>query len=564
MNEVKNTQQLLSEMIEFIEGTPWRADYQNRFERFHDMAERPCVLAVAGQVKAGKSSFLNALLGLDLAAVGTTETTATINVFKYGRVKDPNKPVMVYWNDGREPEPQTKAFIDSLQGYTEEVLEKAESIDHLEYIVEDEKLEEITLVDTPGFASVVDKHEERMADYFSQRRENLRNKQIEKSGDLTEKADAVIFLSGPVAKANAQKFFSEHIPHISPFNAVGVMAKIDMIQPSMGMASNNLDELGAIKNEADDLSSFLAKTFQHELHSVLPVSASLFHCVEKLWASGKAYELQELIRNIPQNKFDKRFDQNSEHWYAQTGAYHDFYENCGLSYSDRQLMVGDMPWMVFCIIAIALYYKSLDEAKAFLLEFSGMERVKDVLNERFFKRSRSIRCGRVLRDAQQLLVYIKNVEVPKKRTEVQSRELFLEVIKAAHGRFDHRLLSAFDSFVKRNLSDTSDIDQYSKAIDGLLMRTEALLKTMDRVEKTNEGLQLLTKVKHLLRGETEVRELETLLGEDVEQLQALSADYCNRRQRIWNSRKQKTLNNKEMQKLLSIVCDSYGKLLNRK
>ena len=123
MNEVKNTQQLLSEMIEFIEGTPWRADYQNRFERFHDMAERPCVLAVAGQVKAGKSSFLNALLGLDLAAVGTTETTATINVFKYGRVKDPNKPVMVYWNDGREPEPQTKAFIDSLQGYTEEVLE---------------------------------------------------------------------------------------------------------------------------------------------------------------------------------------------------------------------------------------------------------------------------------------------------------------------------------------------------------------------------------------------------------------------------------------------------------
>ena len=96
------------------------------------------------------------------------------------------------------------------------------------------------------------------------------------------------------------------------------------------------------------------------------------------------------------------------------------------------------------------------------------------------------------------------------------------------------------------------------------MRTEVLLKTMDKVEKTNEGLQLLSKVKHLLRGETEVRELEILLGEDVEQLQALSAEYCNSRQRIWNSRKQKMLNNKEMQKLLSIACDSYGKLLNRK
>lgn len=140
----------------------------------------------------------------------------------------------------------------------------------------------------------------------------------------------------------------------------------------------------------------------------------------------------------------------------------------------------------------------------------------------------------------------------------------MEVIKAAHGRFDHRLLSAFESFVKKNLSETSDIDQYAKAIDDLLMRTEVLLKTMDKVEKTNEGLQLLSKVKHLLRGETEVRELEILLGEDVEQLQALSAEYCNSRQRIWNSRKQKMLNNKEMQKLLSIACDSYGKLLNRK
>lgn len=213
MNEIKETRQLLTEVLDFIKATPWRADYQSKVERLYDLAERPCVLAVAGQVKAGKSSFLNALLGFDLAAVGTTETTATINVFKYGKVKDPERPVMVYWTDGREPEAQTRDFIDSLQGYTDDVLEKAENIDHLEYIIEDERLENITLVDTPGFASVVEEHEQRTSEFFNPRREKLRNRQFAQSGTLTESADAVIFISGPVAKANAQRFFGERIPH---------------------------------------------------------------------------------------------------------------------------------------------------------------------------------------------------------------------------------------------------------------------------------------------------------------------------------------------------------------
>lgn len=563
MNEIKQTRQLLTEIIDFIKATPWRADYQNRFERFYDAAGKPCVLAVAGQVKAGKSSFLNALLGLDLAAVGTTETTATINVFRYGRVKDPNRPVVVYWNDGRDPEQQTKAFIDSLQGYTEEVLEKAEGIDHLEYIVEDDKLEEITLVDTPGFASVVDRHEERMADYFSPRREKLRNKQIEKSGEITEKADAVIFLSGPVAKANAQRFFSERIPYISPFNAVGVMAKIDMIRPAVGMGVSKMEELEGVRKEASELSAFLAKTFDHDLHSVLPVSASLYHYVNKLWHSGRAAQMQEMIRKIPQDKFDKRFDLNSEHWYAQDGPYNSFYEKCGLDRSARQTMAGDMPWMVFCIIAVALYSKPLDVAKSFLVDFSGMERVKSVLNDRFFKRSRSIRCSRVLHDAQQLLVYIKNIELPRKLTEIQSREAFLKIIADSHGRYDDNLLDAFAAFVKGNLYDAGHLNRYSEDIDSLLAKMEGLLKTMEGIEKTNAGMQLLDKVRNLLHGEKEFAELEILLDGNDAKLKMLTVDYCNKRQRIWNARKQQT-NSVELKKLLAIVCDCYGKLLKNK
>ena len=48
-------------------------------ERLSGQVEEPCVVAVVGRMKAGKSTFINALLGEDLAAVGVTETTATIN-----------------------------------------------------------------------------------------------------------------------------------------------------------------------------------------------------------------------------------------------------------------------------------------------------------------------------------------------------------------------------------------------------------------------------------------------------------------------------------------------------
>lgn len=568
MNEIKATQQLLTEVIDFIKSSPWKADYQAQMERFFDLTEKPCVLAIAGQVKAGKSSFLNALLGMDLAAVGTTETTATINVFKYGKVKDPQKPVMVYWADGREPEAQTKEFIDSLQGYSDEVLEKAEKIDHLEYIVEDKRLANITLVDTPGFASVVDEHEQRTADFFNPRREKLRNRQFEQSGALTESADAVIFISGPVAKANAQKFFGERIPHISPFNAIGILAQIDIIQPSSDIQKDNWKSVNDILSKANELAILLGRTFEHELHTVLPVAASLYHNINKLRQTGELEELQKNIRLIPQNMFNKRFIRNSAYWVKEKegdkGLYQKFFESCGLSLDLRMKMVGDMPWEVFCVIVITLYYLSLDEAVDFLQRFSGMDRVKQLLEERFFKRSKSIRCARILRDTQQSLVYIKNMELPRKRSEVKSRDAFLDIIKASKGHYENSLLEAFATFVKKNTSDADALDRYAEKIDSLLIKTDQLIQMMEQVETLSEGLILLRKVQHLLRGEEEIRELEILLEGDSEKLREYTSAYCNQRQRLWRARMQKVANNQDLSHLLAIVCDCYGKLLSDK
>ena len=76
-----------------------------RMEGLATQVRHPCVVAVVGRVKVGKSTFVNALLGEDLAKVGTTETTATINYFTYGqpRPRAP-RPLSLAWREGHRGE----------------------------------------------------------------------------------------------------------------------------------------------------------------------------------------------------------------------------------------------------------------------------------------------------------------------------------------------------------------------------------------------------------------------------------------------------------------------------
>ncbi|MDR2171467.1 MAG: dynamin family protein [Planctomycetaceae bacterium] len=55
------------------------------------LAESPFTVAVVGQMRVGKSSLLNSLVGAELAVTGVNETTATINWFKYAPEENCNK-----------------------------------------------------------------------------------------------------------------------------------------------------------------------------------------------------------------------------------------------------------------------------------------------------------------------------------------------------------------------------------------------------------------------------------------------------------------------------------------
>src|SRR5580704_8016747 len=121
----------LAEAAEGLRGAGLPTELADGLARLSGQVDQPCVVAVVGRMKAGKSSFINALLGEDLAKVGATETTATINYFRYGKA-NPARPVRCYWQNGSVTE-EDRAFVDSLQGHDAETLRRASGIKYLEY-----------------------------------------------------------------------------------------------------------------------------------------------------------------------------------------------------------------------------------------------------------------------------------------------------------------------------------------------------------------------------------------------------------------------------------------------
>ena len=115
--------------------------------------EQPLLVTVMGEFSSGKSSFVNAFIGADVAATGITPTTATINVVKYGHARGGR----IHGRDGSVRE----LAWDELHPHLRE-LEPAEAatIDRVEILLPLDHLTKVHLVDTPGLNSILPEHEE--------------------------------------------------------------------------------------------------------------------------------------------------------------------------------------------------------------------------------------------------------------------------------------------------------------------------------------------------------------------------------------------------------------------
>jgi hypothetical protein len=175
--------------------------------------DEPLRVAIAGKVKAGKSTLLNAMVGEELAPTDASECTRVVTWYRDG----PTYRVLLHLADGKA---EQRPF-DRVSGAIRIDLGRpADEVGRLEVEVPSRRLRDHTLIDTPGIGSISADVSLRTLAFLEANEERAAN------------ADAVVYLlrhmhGGDVRFLEA--FHGDELSIGSPVNAVGVLSRADEI-----------------------------------------------------------------------------------------------------------------------------------------------------------------------------------------------------------------------------------------------------------------------------------------------------------------------------------------------
>jgi hypothetical protein len=202
-----------------------------------DRLGRPMRVALAGLVKAGKSTLVNALLGQRLVATGADETTFNVNWLSYGEA--PSLEVDFKDEAGRPPESRRFAHVgeltealDSLTRRSGGDANRLSSIRHIRARFPQPLLRTFEVIDTPGLESVFGT-DAANARTFLAMRERTSVTRAESSA-----ADAVLYLfKGNLGAADLLSLGELQDPALAgatPLNTLGALTMADTFWPAEG------------------------------------------------------------------------------------------------------------------------------------------------------------------------------------------------------------------------------------------------------------------------------------------------------------------------------------------
>ena len=198
-----------------------------------DRLSGPLQVAIAGRVKAGKSTLLNALVGERLAPTDAGECTKIVSRYRRGQGYE----VVARMRDGRS---ESLAFTRSGGSLDIKLGGIAEAdVETIEVSWPTSALESITLIDTPGLASINDENSRRTRDF------------LEADPERPSDADAVIYLIRHAHRADIaflDAFMDRSVTAASPVNAVAVLSRAD--------------EIGAGRADAMESSARIARRYE--------------------------------------------------------------------------------------------------------------------------------------------------------------------------------------------------------------------------------------------------------------------------------------------------------------
>lgn len=510
MNDIKKNSQkskvieFLKEFRHFIDKSPWRTRYSNQLYAMEDKLSEPCILAIAGRVKAGKSSFLNALLGKKLAIVGVNETTATINMFrKRNATDDATHEVKVIWEDGSVSY-EDYAFMERLQGTNKEVLDLASQIRRVEYITDDDLLDKITLVDTPGTDAENSSHEETVEGYFE-----LRKKHTNETQYYTDTADAIIYLTGWVANKSNEDFLREFAISTgktsSSLNSIGVLARTDELPFSE-------------RNKLPMLVNDIQNGLKDYLNVVIPVSSCLWDVINRGDFELVLKKLCDRVSEVDKSCIDFITNRVENFLRDDDGerGLSVYMERKGLDskvlavlckgYREELYNYFGIWSITKLVIDFAVEYKyDVDTIKQKLYEYSGIWAVKEKVYEHFFDRAETIKCFHIMSELSSIIEDINRFGLSSLKTVARQKNSVIERIATLPRETYDWILANYNSIPPIENLEMLERDFTAK----IVVAYEELMKELTWADNIYEASVIVIKHKELF-SEDEVAELEQL------------------------------------------------------
>lgn len=192
-----------------------------------DGVGEPLRIAVVGRVKAGKSTLVNALIGAKVAATNATECTRIVTWYRYG-ISAPTELVL---RDGRVHELPVSGYVP------DELAVPADQLSHAVVYLQEQSLQEFTLIDTPGLET-----------------STLQNEAAARRAVLTSeagmRADAIVYVFKRAEYADDLDFVRE-------FNrlggaagrSIGVLSSADLFGSGPWHANDPIDAAAAFATE---------------------------------------------------------------------------------------------------------------------------------------------------------------------------------------------------------------------------------------------------------------------------------------------------------------------------
>lgn len=251
----------------------------------------PLQVAVAGRIKSGKSTLVNALIGRRVAPTDIGECTRLVTRFQYGTVDrievvftNGRKQVLPFVADGTIPADLGGAAIAD--------------VSHIEAYLTNAVLEGMTVIDTPGLGSLDAASVSRTQELLGAARPEAGSDELDDtSRNAVAGAEAVLYVVTQSVRADDHQALAAFTAatagrEAGPVNAIAVLNKADTIAPeSVQGAGNDVWKAATILAEKQ------AALLRPRVADVLPVNGLLAESAESGgFTSADADSLRQLSK----------------------------------------------------------------------------------------------------------------------------------------------------------------------------------------------------------------------------------------------------------------------------